>query len=192
MADRKVNKMRRGYPPPSMADYPLLRVLIAEATRRGDTLAAMAAALGVSYVRVAQWRRKEADIANASRVVLEASARYLKVPTIFVLCLAGIVGLEDFMLPGKMAMRERVRADLTRLRNDPLFAGFVPDALSTVDLSVQRFVAFLYREVSGGSEGGRQFEWMRALELAALGHSKSQSELAAFIAQGVSGRSQFD
>ena len=94
------------------------------------------------------------------------------------------------MLPGKVAMRERVKADLSRLKNDPLFAGFVPDALSTADLSVQRFVAFLYREVSGGIEGERQFEWMRALELAALGHSKAQSELAVFISQGVSGRPQ--
>lgn len=186
MAGKKVNKTRRGFPPLSVADHPLFRVLIAEATRRGDTLVAMAAALGVSYERVAQWRRKQADIAKASRPVLEASALYLRVPTTFVLCPAGVVRLDDFVMPGKEAMSERVRADLNRLRNDPFLAGFVPDALSSADPSVQRLVAFLYRELGGGRDSGRECEWMRALELAALGHSKAESELAALVGRGAS------
>ena len=77
----KLRTPRRGYPPPTSDDPPLLRVLIAEATRRGDTLAAMARHLGVSYERVAQWRRRETNIGNASRPVLEAAGAYLGVPT---------------------------------------------------------------------------------------------------------------
>ena len=80
---------RRGYPPPQLDDHPLLRVLIAEATRRGDTLAALAGALGVTYERVAQWRRKEANVSKASRCVIESAAKYLGIPTVMVLCLTG-------------------------------------------------------------------------------------------------------
>ena len=97
---------RRGFPPPSITDHPLLRVLIAEATRRGDTLATMARHLDVSYERVAQWRRKEADVANAGRAFIEAAGQYLGIPTAYVLCLAGVVRLEDFVAPGPSSMRE--------------------------------------------------------------------------------------
>jgi hypothetical protein len=167
-----------------MAEHPLLRVLIAESTRRGDTLAAMANQLGVTYEHVAQWRRKEYDIAKATRPVLEAAARYLAVPTAFVLCLAGIVGVEDFARAGHGSLQERTRAELARMQVDPYFAGFIPEALRTADLSVQRLGVFLYRELSGGCKADtRPFEWMRSLELAALGHVRAQVELAALMTE---------
>jgi hypothetical protein len=81
------------------------------------------------------------------------------------------------------SMRERVERDLLRMRQDPFFAGFVPETLGKSDAAVQRLVAFLYRELSGGHrEGARQLEWVRTLELAALGHVQAQSELAALMA----------
>ena len=170
---------RRGFPPPSINDHPLLRVLIAEATRRGDTLATMARHLDVSYERVAQWRRKEADVANAGRAFIEAAGQYLGIPTAYVLCLAGVVRLEDFVAPGPSSMRERVRRDLVRLRHDPHFAGFFPEALLSADASVQRFVAWLYRELGGGVvRGDTPFEWMRSLQLAAMGDAQAKAELA--------------
>lgn len=170
---------RRGYPPPTSDDAPLLRVLIAEATRRGDTLATMARHLGVTYERVAQWRRREADVSNASRPVLEAAGAYIGIPTIYVLCLAGIIGIRDFAHAPQSSIQTRVRRDLERLRTDAYFAGFVPDALLAADPTVQQFVLLLYRELGGPlSRGERSFEWMRAINLAALGNAQAQSELA--------------
>ena len=151
MVEKNLMKPRRRTPTPGPADQPLLRVLIAEATRRGDTLTKMAAEIGVSYQHVTQWRRNEYDIAKANRPILEAAGRYLKVPTVTVLCLAGIITLEDFSEPGKSSLLARLRSDLERMRQDPLFAGFVPDALESSDTTVQRLVAFMYRELCGGS-----------------------------------------
>lgn len=124
MVAKSLKKPRRRTPTPSPADQPLVRVLIAEATRRGDTLTKMAAELGVSYQHVTHWRRNEYDIAKANRPILEAAGRYLKVPTVTVLCLAGVITLEDFSEPGKSSLLARLRLDLDRMRQDPFFAGF--------------------------------------------------------------------
>jgi transcriptional regulator with XRE-family HTH domain len=180
MPKAKPRTPRRGYPPPTTDDPPLLRVLIAEATRRGDTLATMARHLGVSYERVAQWRRKEADIANANRSVFEAAGVYLGVPTAYVLCMVGLITALDFTHPNRLSMRETLQRQLESLRLDPAFAGFFPDALNTADPTIQRFVVLLYRELGGGSiKPSRSFEWMRSMTLAALGNLQAQAELAA-------------
>jgi len=180
MHKEKVRTPRRGYAPPTTDDPPLLRVLIAEATRRGDTLATMARHLGVSYERVAQWRRKESDIANANRSVLEAASIYLGVPTAYVLTMVGIITASDFMHPSRLSVRERIHRQLEAVRVDPAFAGFFPEALRTADASVQTFVLLLYRELGGGPiTPARPFDWMRALSLAALGDLQAQAELAA-------------
>lgn len=184
MPKAKVRTPRRGYPPPTTDDPPLLRVLIAEATRRGDTLATMASHLGVTYERVAQWRRKEADIANANRAVFDAAGAYLGVPRAYVLCMVGLVTPLDFVHPGRLTMRENVQRELESLRLDPAFAGFFPEALRQADPSVQQFVLLLYRELTGGSvRPARPFEWMRSITLAALGNLQAQAELAALRAE---------
>lgn len=179
----QVRTPRRGYSPPTSYDPPLLRVLIAEATRRGDTLATMARHLGVSYERVAQWRRKESDIANANRSVFEAAGVYLGVPTAYVLVMVGLITALDFAHPSRLSMQENLRRQLESLRLDPAFAGFVPEALCTADPTVQQFVAFLYRELADSPiRPGRPFEWMRSMTLAALGDLQAQAELAALRA----------
>ena len=172
---------RRGYPPPQLDDHPLLRVLIAEATRRGDTLAALAGALGVTYERVAQWRRKEANVSKASRRVLEAAAAYLNIPTVFVLCMVGIIGVQDLLPSGRRTLDTHVKLELNRLRMDPYFAGFVPKALLDADPAVQNLVVLLYREVApSDGENPSNYRWMRALQLAALGNVEAQADLAKF------------
>lgn len=180
MANQAKPKMpRRGYAPQTKDDPPLLRVLIAEATRRGETLAAMARHLGVSYERVAQWRRREGDVAQATRVVFEAAADYLDVPTVYVMCMAGAIGVRDFSHPSRLSAREHVQRQLEYIRLDPGFAGFFPDALWTADPSVQQFVLFLYRELGGGRvKPERPYEYVRAMQLAALGDLQAQAELA--------------
>lgn len=184
MPKTKVRTPRRGYSPPRAEDPPLLRVLIAEATRRGDTLATMARHLGVTYERVAQWRRKEANIANASRAVFEAAGNYLGVPTAYVLCMVGLITVMDFTHPSRLSMHENLQYQLESLRSDPAFAGFFPDALRTADPAIQHFVVLLYRELGGGPvKTGRPFEWMRSLTLAALGDLQAQSELAELRAE---------
>lgn len=177
-----INVKRRRYPAARHTDQPLLRVLIAEATRRGDTLAAMASALGVTYEHVAQWRRHDADVSKATRSVIEAAAQYLGVPTVMVLCLAGTIGLRDMMYPGRASRDAFVRQELARLRADPCLAGFFPDALLTAPPEIQQFVVTLYREVAHAGARDRTYEWMKSLHLAALGNVEGEAALASIRA----------
>lgn len=177
--NERVRAPRRGYAPPTTEDPPLLRVLIAEATRRGDTLATLARHLGVSYERVAQWRRREADIGNANRTVLEAAGAYLGVPTAYVLCMAGLIRAMDFAHPTQGSMPERVKQQLEALRRDSAFAGFFPEELLSAEPAIQQFVLLLYRELGGQAmKPARPFEWVRTMHLAALGDLHAQAELS--------------
>jgi len=192
MTKELTRKAKRHNPPALVRDdQVLLRILVAQATQRGDTLIKLAKALGVTYERLAQWRRHEADIGRAQRSVHENAAVYLGVPVVLVLTLAGTVSLKDFVWPEKAPMSKRVQLELERLRQDPFFAAFVPDALSKADPGVQLLVAFLYRELSPvqvpQSSG---YQWLTAMHQAALGHSEGLQALGT-ARSGTSGASLF-
>lgn len=178
---KKANAGKRGGPPPVLRDeQPLLRVLVAEASRRGDTLAGLAKALGVSYERLAQWRRTESDIRNAHGFVHENAAQYLGVPTVLVLVLAGVVKLEQFIWPQKGPINERIGQELERLRQHPFIGPFVPAELASASPPVQLFVAFLFHELAGDTPRGEPtYRWLTALHQAALGNVEAQVELDA-------------
>lgn len=174
---------RRGFAAPRIDDHPLLRVLIAEATRRGDTLVGMATQLGVSYRRVAQWRSKDANFSTAGREVFVAAGRYLGVPTAFVLCMAGVIQLQDLTVQDSDSDSEKTERDIQRLRSDPRFAAFVPDEVQGADLKVKMLIQFMYRELVGaacwpGDDYGIS-EWMRVLRQAALRPHESEENFSA-------------
>lgn len=173
----KTKPVRRGFAPPRLDDQPLLRLLIAEATRRGDTLAALAKALGVTYEHFAQWRRREADVTKASRKVLGAAAEYLQVPTVLVLCLVGTIGLADLEHPSRVSTAEFVRRQIGELRMDPYFAGFFPESLLLAQPAIQHFVAMLYGELAGTRAPQRNYRWMKSIHFAALGNIEAEAEL---------------
>lgn len=179
MKSKMVTKAnRRGFAGPTSTDRPLVRVLIAEATRRGDTLTAMAAALGVTYEHVAQWRRNGADVSRASRSVIESAAEYLGIPTVMVLCLTGTIALRDLIYPGRASLDAFVGRELARLRTDPSFAGFFPQSLLTAPPELQHFVVMLYGELSQLGTRDQNYQWMRAIHLAALGNTEAEAQLA--------------
>nr|WP_315232438.1 hypothetical protein [uncultured Albidiferax sp.] len=157
---------------------PLLRALVAEAIRRGDTLAALAKALGVSYERLATWRRGDADIRSARPSVHQNAARYLGVPTVLILVMAGTISLEQFIWPQKGAMGERMARELERLRQHPFIGLFVPAELASAAPPVKLFVAFLFHELSGDAPGREpSYRWMSLLHQASVGNAEAQSEL---------------
>jgi len=148
----------------------LLRVLTSEASQRGDTLASLASSLGVTYERLAQWRRGEGSIARARRGVHERAARYLGVPTVLVLAMAGLIGVEEFVWPTRVSLRERIIRDLERMRDNPFIGAFVPPDLEQASDSVKLFVLFLFHELDGESEYGRsRYRWLSDLHGAAAG-----------------------
>jgi len=160
-------------------EQPLLRLLVDEARRRGDTLAALARHLGVTYTRLTQWRRGEASISRASPPVTSAAAKYLGVPKVAVLAMLGVISAADFVWPGRESLGETVRRELEELRHDPMLAGFVPPSLIRAAPDVQLFVAMLCREIRGAALSHHHvYEWARALQLVAAGHAQAVDELA--------------
>ena len=181
MTSKSTPKPTRVNPLPVVRDEQvLLRILVAQAAQRGDTLAKLAQALGVTYERLAQWRRHEAKIGNANRSVHEKAAKYLGLPVVLVLTLAGTVSLSDFVWPGRESLSARVGMELERLRQDPMLAAFVPAALATAEPAVKLLVAFLYRELSVPEvPRGSTYHWVTALHQAAQGNAEGLQRLAA-------------
>lgn len=182
MTTKEPKSKQRRNPPPLIRDlHPLLRTLVAEATRREDTLALLAQQLGVTYERLAQWRRGESDISNAHRSVHEGAAKYLGIPTVLVLLMAGAIDIEDFVWPDESSLSDRVARELERLRQDPYIGSVVPPELASASPAVKLFVVFLYRELHGdtgqGSQGKRAYRWLTALNQAAAGNIRGQLDL---------------
>jgi hypothetical protein len=155
-------------------DRALLGALVAQATRRGETLAGLAKILGVSYERLAQWRRGDADIGHAKTSVHEKAGQYLGLPTVLILVLAGVVNLEQFVWPAKDGLPQRLAQELERLRQHPFLGPFVPPGLSLAEPAVQLFVAFLFHELSGESQGAQpSYRWLNALHQATVGNAQA-------------------
>lgn len=177
----KPGSQKRANPPPILRDeQPLLRALVAQATKRGDTLAMLAKALGVTYERLAQWRRNESAIRNAHASVHEKAAQYLGIPSVLVLVMSGGIGLNSFVWPSTGLFTDRVARELERLRQNPFLGPFVPSELATATPAVQLFVAFLFHELGGEAAQIQQgSRWLTALQLASSGNIEAQLALDA-------------
>lgn len=152
-------------------ERPLLTALVAQAARRGETLAGLARILGVSYERLAQWRRGDADIRTAHARVHSRAGQYLGLPTVLVLVLAGVVNLEQFVWPTTDALPKRLAQELERLRQHPFLGPFVPSKLMSADPEVKLFVAFLFHEISGEPAAEMSsYRWLNALHQVTVGH----------------------
>lgn len=168
-------------------EQPLIKALIAQAHRRGESLTTMANHLGVSYERFCQWRRTPSSIANANEVVFIKASQYLGVPTILVMVMAGRVELHQFVWPAAATLEERVFRELSQLRKDPFLGGFVPNELSDSPLPVQLFVLFLYNQLGRhGAQEDSGHRWLSTLQQAAAGevHRRAQSDSAPSVTQG--------
>ncbi|MCW5665463.1 MAG: hypothetical protein KIT35_16645 [Piscinibacter sp.] len=160
-------------------ESPLLRILVAEAARRGWTLAHLARQLDLTYERLAQYRRADADIANASRATMAAAASLLGIPLAGVYVLAGKVKPEDFLWPNGESVQEHIRRNLERLASDPFYGPFTSDELMRADIKVQFLVSVLYRELSRPSlEAPKLPTWLEALHKASIGSERAEDALA--------------
>ena len=159
-------------------EQPLMRVLVAEALRRGDTLAQLAKHLGVTYQRLGQWRRGEYAIGNVRPAMYELAGQYLGIPTVMVMVMARKIGLMQFVWPDAAPLKDRVGFELKRLQQDPYLGAFVPAELAAASPAVQLLVVFLFRELGGqGAQGEHGYRWLRVLHQAAIGDQHGQLEL---------------
>ena len=172
------NGKRRRNPPPVASDgQPLLKLLVSHAASRGQTLASLAKALGVTYERLAQWRRGDALIQNAGKDVFVRAAQFLGLPTVLVLMFSGAVVLNDFVWPSKVSLLHRMTMELERMKQDPYLGPFFPSDLDSASPAVQLFVVFLFHEICPPK--GLQnpdSRWLNALHEAFAATSVSASD----------------
>lgn len=144
---------------------PLMKVLVQESQRRSHSLQQLAQYLGVDYRRLAQWRSGETSIVRAHRSVFECAARYLRIPYVLVLVLAGAITLEDLSWPDdKARLEHRIRSGIEQLRSDPVMGGTVPAELEHAHRDVRLFVLFLYDQMNGVADfEERPVRWLSAL-----------------------------
>jgi hypothetical protein len=148
----------------SASDQPLLAALVAEAARRGESLTSLARALGVTYERLAQWRRGESSIASAKRNVHDNAAKYLGIPTVLAMALLGQIGLGEFIWPSRASLRDRLADEIQRMKQSPYIGAFVPHELGSAPEAVRLFVVFLYHELQGENRLERdRYQWISAL-----------------------------
>lgn len=172
------SKTRKSPPLLTSDEQPLLRLLVAEATRRGDTLAELAKVLGVTYERLAQWRRGAAQISKSTRSVHQKAASYLGLPTVLILVLSGMTELSDFVWPQRESLRTRLGREIERMRQDPYLGAFVPKELASAEPAIKLFVTFMFHELeSGPRQAQSAYHWLSALHLASAGNRDGQLEL---------------
>lgn len=185
MSTRKKKATRLTSVPVVVDCDPLLRALVSKATSHGQPLKDLARELGVSYERLAQWRRGKSTMRTAHRSVHERAARYLEIPVVLVLVLSGLVELRDFIWPEDESLEERLRQELEVMRNDPLVAAFAPESLQSAAPEVRLFTAFLYRQLQGSSEMARRgLPWMSALHRAVVAQAHGAADMVGEPATG--------
>ncbi|MFM1907422.1 MAG: hypothetical protein RLZZ591_1099 [Pseudomonadota bacterium] len=149
---------------------PLITALVSAANRRGQKLRELAEALGVSYERLGQWRRRPAEISSAGADVYDRAAKYLGIPTALAMVMGGQIRLNHLVWPATTTLADRVARELERLRQDASLGGFVPYGLSNAAPDIQLFVLFLYGQISGqGAKGSMELPWFSALHQAVTG-----------------------
>src|SRR5262249_42185937 len=130
----------------------LLKVLIEESRRRGDSYKALANHLGVTYERLYQWTRGDGSLRTARRQVHECAARYLGVPQVAVLAMSGALTAEHFISPRSPTLEASVRMEVEAMRRDPWTAGFVPESVNSAPRELQAFILLLYRTLRSTKE----------------------------------------
>ena len=123
---------------------------------------ALAQQLGVTYERLGQWKRGEAALRTARRLVHERASHYLQVPVVVVLVLAGSFGARDFLWPSQGNADERLAGELEAMQQDPAVGPFMPASLFEASVEVRWFVVWFYKDLRQAL-GADMAHWLETL-----------------------------
>lgn len=126
----------------------LLAWLLREANDRGQQLQEMAADLSVTYGYIAQLRGGLREVRHISAEFVISCARYLRVPPIAVKVAAGIVSIEDFLMPGE-SEEQQLDTALRHIQTDPFLGAMLPAKALQLDVEIKRFLVLCYQEATG-------------------------------------------
>lgn len=129
----------------------LIAALMDAATKRGHTLANLATALGVTYGYLVQLRAGNRSCARISDDFASRCAKYLGLPRLSVLLLAGRITQDDFFEASAVSPRSLAMA-YDYIRRDPRWGARVP-ALSAEAIQESRHlvlvIVWFYQEMRG-------------------------------------------
>lgn len=126
---------------------PLVSWLMDECARRGDTMAVMAAALGVTYGFINQLCTGIRTVHEISHYFCVACARYLGVPTIAVKIVANVVTISDFW-PSNESETEAVERVIRHIQSDPVMRQALPLDLSALPFDAKKAITLMYVQSS--------------------------------------------
>lgn len=127
---------------------PLMGWLLDEACRRRIDMRDMARELDVTYGYIGQLRVGLRATANISHEFAASCARFLGVPTVVVLLLAGYLRMSDFAFTAE-SEEEMVDRALRHVQEDPQVRAAVPVELGRLSLDAKKAVVMMYAESAG-------------------------------------------
>lgn len=127
---------------------PLMGWMLDEARRRRIDMRDMARELDVTYGYIGQLRVGLRATANISHEFAVSCARFLGVPTVVVLLLAGYLRMSDFAFTAE-SEEEIVDRALRQVQDDPQVRAAVPVELGRLSLDAKKAVVMMYAESAG-------------------------------------------
>lgn len=137
---------------PFLASKPapaLLQALYRKAERRGHNKAVLARELGVTYGYLNQLVTGLRQVENVSAHFVRSCAKYLEIPAVAVMLLAGKISLLDFAVPeaARSPVQQLVEG-LQRIADDPVVGYLVPSEVWDAPDSVKALLIALYEDAT--------------------------------------------
>lgn len=157
---------------------PLIGWLWDEARRRGMELQQMAAELGVTYGYIHQLKTGIRRTSTISHDFATACGRFLGVPTVVVLLLAGYLTMRDFAVRA-LSEEELLDGAVRQMLDDPHVRATLPDDIASLPVEAKRSLVAMYAEVTNRDLfGARELpEMVRWLQRAAVIHDENEAEV---------------
>ena len=142
--ESKTERVDRLYKSPG---GPVIGWLLDEAYKRGDTLGAMAAEIGVTYGYINQLRTGIRSTEHLSQEVCEGMARYLGTCNAVIKLLAGRIVLRDFLWPNE-SEEVAVERAFRQMKEDPKIRQVIPHDLGPLSHEAKKALVLIYGESS--------------------------------------------
>ena len=133
--------------PKSVPGSTLIAELLNEMKKREETPHDLAKHLGISYAYLMALARGERPIPQIARPILEASAKYLRLPVAHAFLMADALSPDDFCYAPDL--NERFDRVHDRILSDPVWCGYAPDRDDWYHLGtkIKMLVSLLYERV---------------------------------------------
>lgn len=122
---------------------PLIATLYRVAAQREQAISEMAECLGVTHGYLAQLQTGIRSTERISREFAEAAGRYLGIPTVLVLVMAGCIKAEDFIFP---SLVQSIDSELAGQCLETGLGALMPESVTLADIEIKSYLILLFQE----------------------------------------------